>query len=73
MEGGQGNVEPTTLAERLRKLDLRVDDTTGETQGSVGFDIALVEQIIVVSPIYQGLSFLIPNQCPLSRDKPDHK
>lgn len=73
MAEGNNPPAPTTLAERLKKLGLDVDERCGITKGSVGFDLALVEQITVVSPIYQGLSLLIPNQCPISRDKPDHR
>lgn len=62
-------IPTTTIYERLRKIGLIVDDDTGATIGSVGFDLALVEQIIVVSPIFQGLSFVVPNECPLTRDK----
>lgn len=73
MQAGAVVPVPATLEERLRKIGLTVNSETGETEGSVGFDLALVEQIIVVSPIFQGLSFVVPNECPLTRDKPGHK
>lgn len=51
--------ELPTIYQRLRDMQLEVDDVTGAVQDSAGTDRLNVAEVICVDEIYQGLSLIL--------------